>query len=202
MSRPATARLFAALDPPPQACERLAAWARAVASGAGVAHAGSGPGRAMRVLEPRSLHLTLCFLGSRPVAEIEALSLAIEACEQEVGELSVGAPLWLPPRRPRALAVEVHDREGRLADLQRSLAAALARASGWEPERRRFRAHVTLARVRQGEGEASAPLPATPQLRFAPLRLALYRSWLAPAGAEYERLAARELADPTPAGGL
>jgi 2'-5' RNA ligase len=194
MSRGATARLFAALDPPPDVCEALAAWARSVAMGSPAPRTARRPGRPMRVLEPHSLHLTLCFLGSRPVAEIDALSAALALCATPVGELSVGAPLWLPPKRPRSLAVEIGDRDGRLAQLQRSVARVLAGASGWEPERRRFRAHVTVARVRDGAAGAQALLPATPRLSFTPDALVLYRSWLAPAGAEYQVIAARELA--------
>jgi 2'-5' RNA ligase len=153
----------------------------------------------MRVLEARSLHLTLCFLGSRPVSEIDALSGALDSCAEPVGQLSVGAPLWLPPNGPRTLTVEIGDRDGRLARLQRSVARALAGASGWEPERRRFRAHVTLARVRDAVPVAHTPLPATPGLSFTPETLVLYRSLLAPAGAEYEAIAARDIADLEPA---
>jgi len=149
----------------------------------------------MRVLEARSLHLTLCFLGNRPVTEIDALPGALAACAEPVGELSVGAPLWLPPRRPRSLAVEIGDRDGRLDRLQRSLVDALAGASGWEPERRRFRAHVTVARVRDMIAGAHDLLPATPRLSFTPDVLALYRSRLAPTGAEYEALATCRLAE-------
>jgi 2'-5' RNA ligase len=149
----------------------------------------------MRVLEARSLHLTLCFLGSRPVTEIDALTGALAACAEPVGELSVGAPLWLPPRRPRSLAVEIGDGDGRLARLQRSLAAALAGVSGWEPERRRFRAHVTVARVRDMTAGVNVALPATPRLSFTPDALVLYRSWLEPSGAEYQALATCRLAE-------
>jgi RNA 2',3'-cyclic 3'-phosphodiesterase len=202
MSRGATARLFAALDPPPDVCEALAAWARSVAVGPPVGRASRRPGRPMRVLEPHSLHLTLCFLGSRPVAEIDGLSAALALCAMPVGELSVGAPLMLPPKRPRSLAVEIGDRDGRLGRLQRSVAQALAGASGWEPERRRFRAHVTVARMRDSV-DGHAILPPTPRLTFTPDALVLYRSWLAPAGAEYQVIAARELAlaGPTDRGG-
>ncbi|HLL93048.1 MAG TPA: RNA 2',3'-cyclic phosphodiesterase [Solirubrobacteraceae bacterium] len=195
MSRGATARLFVALDPPQEVCEELAAWARSVASGSGARPTARHDGRPMRVLEARSLHLTLCFLGNRPVTEIDALPGALAACAEPVGELSVGAPLWLPSRRPRSLAVEIGDRDGRLDRLQRSLVDALAGASGWEPERRRFRAHVTVARVRDMIAGAHDLLPATPRLSFTPDVLALYRSRLAPTGAEYEALATCRLAE-------
>jgi 2'-5' RNA ligase len=193
MSRGATARLFAAVDPPPAVCEALAAWAREAAAVSSFAPAGAR--RPPRLVDAEALHLTLCFLGSRPVGEIEALAAALGSCGGQLGELSVGAPLWLPPSRPHAIAVEIHDRDGDLARLQQTVARELSRASGWEPERRRFRAHITVIRMGSGTaptrrvGGLGPPLPATPRLRFTPESVVLYRSWLAPTGATYEAVA-------------
>jgi RNA 2',3'-cyclic 3'-phosphodiesterase len=190
MSRGATARLFVAVDPPLVVREALADWARDVAASLAPAAAGS-PRAGMRWLDPALLHLTLCFLGARPVHEIAALAAALPECAEHPGELSVGMPLWLPPRRPRALAVEIHDRDGELRRLHQRACRALAGASGWEPERRRFRAHVTVARMRPGLRSHHDPalLAATPRLDFAPESLSLYRSWLTPTGAGYETIA-------------
>jgi 2'-5' RNA ligase len=181
----ATARLFVAVDPPPQACARLSAWARELALVA------SGAGWPLRVLPTDSLHLTLCFLGSRPVAEIDSLSAALARASRPLGELRVGVPLLLPPRRPRALAVEIYDDDGELVALHARLIAELTRVSDWQPERRRLRPHVTLARMRAGPRAASHPagaLPPTPGIVFTPPALILYRSRLDPAGASYEAL--------------
>jgi 2'-5' RNA ligase len=197
MSRGATARLFVAVDPTASVREGLVEWTRGVAAGARMA--GSSRGW-LRLLDADSLHLTLCFLGSRPVAEIEALSAALADRAEPAVELSLGAPLWLPPRRPHALAVEVVDRTGELARLQESVSGALAGVSAWTPERRRFRPHITLARVRGGGRSRSSarpreqPLPATPRLDFTAEAIVLYRSWLASDGATYEALAECALA--------
>lgn len=190
MSRGARARLFVAVDPPPDVCRELGAWARALAGDLDL-RSRRGSRRGLRVLDPDSLHLTLCFLGARPVAEIDTFAAAVGSWAGELGELRVGAPLWLPPRRPRALAVEVHDDHGELAALQADVARAITAASDWEPERRRFRAHVTLARIGAGVaiGAGEAGLPPTPALRFTPQAVVLYRSWLSPSGASYEPLA-------------
>ncbi len=194
MSRRATARLFVAADPPAPVRERLAGWARAAAA----AVSSSEEPRPLRLLDPENLHLTLCFLGSRPVEEIAAIGSALSACAADVGELSLGAPLWLPPARPRSLAVAIHDEAGELAGLHAAVTGAICESTGWEPERRRFRAHITVARTRgreprrsaaRGPAGASTGLPATPQLRFSAESLTLYRSWLSPAGARYEALA-------------
>jgi 2'-5' RNA ligase len=199
MSRGTTARLFAAVDPPERVREELCAWARG-ALGPGLGRGGAQ--RPLRLLAPDLLHLTICFLGSRPVEEIEAIIGALKDGATPVGELSVGAPLWLPPRRPRALAIELHDPLGELARLHDEVRDAISAATAWDPEgkrtrspaepRRRFRPHVTLARMREGAagraGLYHRELPPTPQLAFTPEQLILYRSWLSPEGAEYEAL--------------
>ncbi len=198
MSEGAKARLFVAVDVPAPVRERLAAWARGAAGVPGL----EGARRSLRLLDPDVMHLTLCFLGSRPVAEIAAIGSALRACPEHAGELSVGAPLWLPHRRPRALGVAIHDDEGDLARLHAAVAHAVSAATGWEPVRKRFRAHITVARIRGGSSSAGSPagsspsLPATPQLRFTPEAVTLYRSWLSPAGASYEALVTRPLAGP------
>lgn len=192
MTSAPTVRLFAAVDPPAEVCEELATWTKTAVRGLGV-RAGTS---SIRVLDPELLHVTLCFLGSRPVEEIAAIGAALEECAMPVGELSIGAPLWLPPRRPRALAVEVRDDpDGGLTTLHGALVEALARACGYREERRRYRAHVTLARMREGPRGSGGGrvLPATPALSFTPASIVLYRSWLSPAGASYEALAARTL---------
>ncbi|HEY2631459.1 MAG TPA: RNA 2',3'-cyclic phosphodiesterase [Solirubrobacteraceae bacterium] len=186
----ATARLFVAVDPPEEVCRRLAEWARAAVR---EASASAREQAAPRVLDPELLHVTLCFLGSRPVGEIEPIGEQLAACGVPVGELSVGAPLWLPPRRPRALAVEIHDEEEKLARLQADVVKALGDllpdAQETTSSKRRFRAHITVARMSRGVAPRKRALPPTPALSFVPTELILYRSWLSPDGASYEALA-------------
>ena len=187
MNRGAKARLFIAAEPPAEVRARLAQWARGAL----------GPQRdGVRRIEPNALHITLCFLGHRPVEEIDPLATIVLDCAAEAtgaGALDVGAPLWLPTRRPRVLAVELHDGTGALGDLQADVSRAVAVASDWEPEKRRFRPHLTVARMRAGTRIERRELAATPQLSFAPEALTLYRSRLARTGAVYEPIARAEL---------
>jgi 2'-5' RNA ligase len=212
MSSGATARLFVAVELPVTVRERLCEWGRGVAV---AARAGGLSPHALKLVAEDSMHLTLCFLGSRPVGEVQMLAAALAGCDEGTCELSLGAPLWLPPRRPQALAVEVHDRDGALAGIQQRIAELLAAVSDWSPESRRFRPHVTVARIRaagrprardaarrrsaQRPELAERPdgewaLPPTPRLGFAAAELVLYRSRLAPQGARYEQLAGCQLA--------
>jgi RNA 2',3'-cyclic 3'-phosphodiesterase len=216
-----SARLFVAVDPPAPVADELAAWAR-IAARALRGGAGEGPSAApasaragspaLRVLDPELLHVTVCFLGDRPVSEIPSLADELAACERPPVRLSVGAPVWLPPRRPRALAVELHDEDGTLASIHAQLAARLEpaaeqphpppRPSGARAKPRRFRPHVTVARLRpdgrrrpraHGRAASEPTLPATPALSFAASELVLYRSWLSPEGASYEAVAKCQL---------
>jgi 2'-5' RNA ligase len=194
----ATARLFVAMDPPENVSEALAAWARSALRGGERPTTGKAT---VRILDPDLLHVTLCFIGERPVGEIDAIGARLAACTGPAGELSLGAPVWLPPRRPRALAVELHDDGGRLASLQATVVVAVAgtddpmggdRDAG-PTRRRRFRPHITVARMAHGVVPRERMLPPTPSLSFVPGELVLYRSWLSPDGASYEALASHPI---------
>lgn len=190
MTRGATARLFVALDPPAATRAELARWARGAAI---CARAGGGH---LRLLAPESLHATLCFLGSTPVGAIDAIADVVAGAATAVGELSLGAPAWLPPRHPRALAIELHDdAQGALGTLREDLVRALVAVGVLEPEHRRFRPHVTVARLRAREAPRERALPATPALAFVPRAVVLYRSRLGPTEARYEALAESVLAE-------
>ena len=139
----------------------LAAWG---AAGAGdVPGAAGGPGGA--------LHVTLVFLGSRDDAEAPRRSArCVAACADGPVELALGEPLWLSPRRPHVLTVAVRrpvraPRGAAGARCRRPLEAGV----GYEPERRRSRPHVTVARVRRGARvrPGDVALPRVPSAAFA-----------------------------------
>jgi 2'-5' RNA ligase len=176
-----TARLFVAAVLPDAVCAELARWSRAAV----------GSRLSVRRLAAETMHITLCFLGEQPLSCVGELAGVLGAAAEAVaglGELSLGAPIWLPPRRPRALAVEVGDPAGTLHSLQAQLAADIAATIDWERGPQRFRPHVTVARLRPGSERATALEP-TPDVYFGCDKVALLRSHLEPAGARYEQLA-------------
>jgi 2'-5' RNA ligase len=181
-----------AVELPSVVRRELTRWARGVASSARVS------GGRLRLLEPETLHVTLCFLGSQPVGAIDAIAQALMgAWSEPVGELALGAPLWLPKRRPRALAVELHDdARGGLESLRDAVARELAAVCSFESPSRSFLPHVTVARMRAAESPPERALAPTPQLAFEPVALTLYRSWLGPTEASYEALASCSMAHP------
>jgi 2'-5' RNA ligase len=162
-------RLFVAAELPEPVVAALVRWQPALA--------------AVRPVASGSLHLTLAFLGERSSAEASAAAEVVRSVAAPVDGLTLGAARWLPPRRPRVLAVEVEDGGGGLGALQVAVVAGLEAAIGFVPERRRFLAHVTVGRVRS-RGLAPAPgaagdLPALPRgAPFALAALTLMRSKL------------------------
>jgi 2'-5' RNA ligase len=189
---PQRARLFVALDLPPAVRAAVAGWGASRVDGLAGA----------RSLAAGSLHATLCFLGSRDVAEVAAIAAEVEAvaavrrCAGAWGgvELELGRPLWLPRRRPRVLAVDLVDRGDRLGEIQSALAEALAAGGWYDVERRPFLAHVTAARIAKPGLIRGPDLPPPPPLRFPGEAVSLYRSHTTPAGARYEPLATVPLA--------
>ena len=153
----------------------------------------------LRMLAPGSLHVTLCFLGWQLVSEIAAIG---EACSVVAGmdaaELALGDPVWLPPRRPRVLAVSLPDPGGALAAIHSALSASLCAGGWYEPESRPFFGHVTVARVAKGARVRSETIAPPQRHQLHASTVTLFRSLLSPAGARYEPLRSVELASVSP----
>lgn len=183
-------RLFVAADPPEEARNEAAAWGRHVARSAA----------GLRSVPAENCHLTLAFIGDRDESDLAVIRNAVEEAaspgpEFATPQVSFGAPVWLPPRRPRALALEIHDDRGDLAALQREVAAALERAIGWKTKRQ-FRPHLTVARTGRSFDPDALSLPLGPDLEFEPEAVTLYSSTLLPEGARYEALERIDLLAP------
>jgi 2'-5' RNA ligase len=137
-----------------------------------------------RRLASESLHVTLCFLGEVGEQEIPALSAAIDSGSGVPGPIvaALDDVVWLPPGRPRVCGVAVSSE--RLGSLQASLASELSAGGWYEPEHRRFLAHVTLSRLARGDRRTEV---APPRLEpFEVPAVTLYRSR---PGSRYEALA-------------
>lgn len=185
------ARLFVALDLPGAIRAGLAEWqARALTD------------PALRTVRPEALHVTLCFLGYHPERDIERIAALVTGVEARSVEIRLGAePVPVPRGSPRLFAVGGESPAS--SALQSELSERLEAERFYEREKRPFWTHVTVARVKPEKGprgrggrgrprRVSAeppPLPAELTEPFGAVRLALYRSNLRPAGAEYVRLA-------------
>ena len=142
-----------------------------------------------------SLHVTLVFLGRREPALVSPVWEAVTRAAAGLAPPAFTAreAEWIPPRRPRLLAVDLEDREGRGATIHEAVSGALVKVGLHEAEARAFWPHVTVARVRgraRVRGETPPAIAGTP---FDARVLTLYRSDLHPAGARYVARERREL---------
>ncbi|HEX2392098.1 MAG TPA: RNA 2',3'-cyclic phosphodiesterase [Solirubrobacterales bacterium] len=184
------ARLFIALDLPEEVKAGIWSWGdRALAD------------PALRRIVPESLHITLAFLGWRPEKEVERLG---EILAESVGPaplVELRDPEPRPPRgRPRLFALPALSPGAEL--LQAGLQERLVEGHFYEPEKRPYWPHVTVARVRAEARGSKRParveklpesLSAALAGAFLGVRLTLYRSELQPTGARYVPLAQVEL---------
>jgi 2'-5' RNA ligase len=148
--------------------------------------------------KPESWHLTLKFLGDIPRSALETFGEKIaSACAEVVaGEIIAGGPVVFPPQgEARVLGVGFTSNEA-LDSLARIAQEAdrAAEGLGVAPEKREFRPHVTLARLRdRWPAEAIASFRETAgSWTFPPWQArscVLYESRLDPAGALHTPLA-------------
>ncbi|BCS98304.1 RNA 2',3'-cyclic phosphodiesterase [Desulfoluna limicola] len=146
------------------------------------------PERSVGWVPEANLHLTLKFLGEVDEERVGRLSIGLsEKCSAwgvMASALHEGVVLFPGARRPRVVAAGV---EG--GDRLLHLAARLelwAEKEGFPREKRAFRPHITIGRVRKGGG----PFPELSGGRITPLafaldRVTLYESRLTPKGAQY-----------------
>ena len=155
----------------------------------------------LRALRPEALHVTLAFLGHHPEKRIPRLAEVIERVEGAAPTMRFRAePVPVPRGRPRLFAAAADSEE--TVDLQARLEETLVAERFYEPEKRAFWPHVTLARVRperrgsKKPARVDVPPRALPQDLLEPfesVRLTAYRSFLRPQGAEYVPLASTDL---------
>lgn len=199
--RPRSVRLFVALELPSSVREGIQRWQK---------RALGDP--ALRPVSAAGLHVTLCFLGHHPEEAVERISSIVGSVRPRPVELRFEPePVPVPGGRPRLYALDAPSEEA--PAVQAELERALSAEGFFEPEKRRFWSHVTVARVRserlppgRGErrgrgrpkrvGEAPNGLPRELTKPFGAVRVALYRSKLRPQGAEYVSLTGVDLPSP------
>jgi 2'-5' RNA ligase len=183
-------RMFVALDLPEMFRRDIAEWGEAELADP-----------ALRRVPEESLHVTLAFLGNRPLEDVERIEAAMEEAADRPVLMELGDPAGRPPKgRPRLVALPVLHRP--VPALQEELSEILSFEGLFEPEKRPFWPHVTVARVRaEGRGsrrplQVSVPPGPSPTVRtggFDGVRISLYRSELQPSGARYVPLAQVQL---------
>jgi 2'-5' RNA ligase len=160
-------RLFCALRLPAPIVEALSEWQ--------AGHIDGG-----RTVPPDHLHLTLAFLGHRPMPELRGI---VEAMRDTA---AAAEPIGLLPERYRETRsvgmLVLKDLAGTATRLAEDLFGRLEGLRVYERERRPWLPHLTVVRFRK-------PLrlgPPLPELgEFAPSDAAVFMSELRPSGARY-----------------
>jgi 2'-5' RNA ligase len=167
-------RLFCALRLPGETAERLATWQDEAFGGV----------PEVRLVPTEHLHVTLAFLGHRPVEELDAI----------LGVLREAAARAEPPllslrgyRETRSVGMlTFEDEGGRAAALAADLHEGLAALGVYETEPRKWLPHVTVLRFRRRPG--LRPVLPDDLQPFVPSDAAAFLSRLRPDGARYEVL--------------
>ena len=151
----------------------------------------------IRWVKPEGVHLTLKFLGDIPEKDAPNITSAAGEAAASVGPLAFyvsGLGVFPDARRPRVVYLEIKGDTDKLASFQKRLEGTLA-GIGFTEEKRPFRAHLTMGRVKSARGT----LDLAKELekgdtytagRFVATELCLLKSDLTPQGAVYTKLAA------------
>ena len=151
-------------------------------------------GDAVRWVRSERYHVTLRFLGNVATSLLPALVAAVrgELDGAKPFEVALGAPHAFPSaRQPRVIVVPLEP-EALLAGLAERIEAGVV-AAGLPAEKRRFRAHLTLGRVRNRR-LPSLEAAALAVGALAVREVVLFQSDLGPDGSRYTPLARLPLA--------
>ncbi|HKU55924.1 MAG TPA: RNA 2',3'-cyclic phosphodiesterase [Gaiellaceae bacterium] len=163
-------RLFLALRIPADVVDEVERWQREQLS-------------EVRLVPREHLHVTLAFLGRRPVGELEAIVGALREAAAEAGEIRLTLLRYRETRSVGMLVLD--DEEGAGSLLAGTVQARLERLGVYRRENRSWLPHLTVARWRE-RPRLRPELP--PRRTFVPSDAAAYLSRLRPGGAEYEVL--------------
>ena len=105
-------------------------------------------------VRPESIHITLKFLGDVEATRIKKIARSIDETVKDVEPFAVsvqGVGTFPNDRRPRVLWVGVRTGADILSDVAARIDGALS-GLGFQKEKRRYSAHLTLGRVRSTKG--------------------------------------------------
>ncbi len=145
---------------------------------------------------PQGQHLTLKFFGDISKEDITTISAAVQkrvVAEQKLNLKIEKMGVFPDAKRPRVLWCGITCDVERLINLQKKLDGDFA-AIGFPAEDRSFKAHLTLARIKDprditGMSEALKKYDSFKAGEFTADKLFLFQSTLSPQGAVYTQLA-------------
>jgi 2'-5' RNA ligase len=161
------ARLFCGLRLPDETLNAMSRWQDE--------HLGGG-----RNVARDHLHVTLAFLGHRPVEELDSILEALRGAAADAGEIRLVPERYRETRSVGMLVMT--DVGGAATRLAEDLQTRLERLGVHEREGRPWLPHLTIIRFRE-RPRLRPPLPELGE--FSPSDAAVYISELRPSGARY-----------------
>ena len=182
-------RSFIAIEFPPEIIKKLHKVSKYFKS--------QTPEKSLKWVEPENLHLTLKFLGEIAADQLDEVKAALISSlkDQPSFEIEIkGMGMYPNPRHPRVIWLGISGENGIKkvhAIIDRELAPL-----GFEPERRGFSPHLTLARVRPQTDRDTVEKIGTTLSQFnvdslgkvSVENIHLFQSKLTPQGPIYTRL--------------
>jgi len=158
-------------------------------------------GSRLSVPRAEGVHVTLKFLGDIPEASVEKISEILREIATSFMQFEVeikGSGCFPNPRNPRVLWAGLQD-NGQLVELARRVDESMVRI-GFEPEKRAFTPHITIARVKSPKDidKAMNILREFEDESFGSFKvidIRLKKSTLTPSGALYEDLSVLKLSE-------
>jgi 2'-5' RNA ligase len=143
-----------------------------------------------------NVHLTLKFLGDVQVSRVDAITKALRDIARQFSPFAMslaGIGAFPNPRRPRIVWVGIEKGADRLIEIAKLTEASMKRL-GFPRERRPFRPHLTVGRIRHltdpaGMTEALERSEVGELGEFIVEKVSLIKSQLDPAGSIYTTLA-------------
>ncbi len=165
----------------------------------------AGADHPVKWVDPRSIHLTLKFLGNIPASRVGEITAAVKEAARGLAPFLLeinGLGVFPAPGRIRVVWAGLGGDLPALKQLQQRLEANLA-PLGFAREAR-FSPHLTLCRVRekissaeqQSLGRLVSGTASVPRARFEARTVSLMRSHLTPQGAIYQCIGSVELDKP------
>jgi len=155
--------------------------------------------RHVKWVDPAGIHITLKFLGNIRLEQVEPITEVMRTATTAFPSFALsldGTGAFPNPNRAAVVWVGLSGNLTALGELQKCLAAGLE-PLGFAPEKRPYRAHLTLGRLRDSATtEARAEMGkrlggpgVAPKAAFEVSGISLIQSRLTPQGARYHRLA-------------
>ena len=144
----------------------------------------------IRWVQAENLHLTLAFSGDIPSEQVPLICSALEKRVSTLDEFDLELQeiaLFPPGKNPHVLAVIVRSSEALVALHQKTNQAL--KQCGIILEKRKFRPHITIGRLKQTRGK-KPQIPPYPLFLKSPVdHISFFKSVLTPKGPHYTSLA-------------